>query len=62
MKTVRVTIEIDEWYPVYTLVSYGPYDFVAEIPKKKCKWLETTFKEFDKVQDYLRGLEDKDSE
>jgi len=62
MKTVKVAIDKTEWYPVYFFASYNIYDFVVEIPENKYEWLKTTFKEFNKAQSYLRGLEDKENE
>jgi len=62
MKTVKVAIDKTEWYPVYSFASYDIYDFIVEIPENKYEWLKTTFKKFNKAQDYLRGLEGKKSE
>ena len=50
----QVRIDSDEWYPVYFL-SNCDYGGFAEIPDDKLEWINKTFDEFDKVQDYLRN-------
>jgi len=62
MKTVKVAMIEDEWYPVYTFASSDFYDFIVEIPENKYEWLKTVFKAFEKAQDYLRHLRDKKNE
>jgi len=51
---VIIHIDWDEWYPVYFLSNekWGQVKNIS-IPKKKLEWIEKTFDEFDKVQDYL---------
>lgn len=55
---MQVYIDIDEWYPVYSIVENDYCSVIAEIPEDKLEWVNRVNKEFDEVQDYLRTLAD----
>ena len=63
---MKVKIQQDEWWPVYiySLVKegeyVGSYEKVIEIPQDKIEWLNRVKEEFDKGQDYLMELFDKE--
>ena len=59
---MKVNIDSDEWYPVYSIVTgedmYSNEVEIFEIPAAKVKQILRVFKEFSKVQDYLKKLEE----
>ena len=52
----QVVIDHDKWYPVYYLIPPKCHGGKAEIPADKLEWIEKTFVEFEKVQDYLKNM------
>lgn len=55
---MKVYIDNDEWYPVYSLTEREPggYKFgvEAEISEKDLKFIDKAFADFSKAQDILR--------
>jgi hypothetical protein len=56
---MKVNIDSDEWYPVYSIITGEDiYESeVIEIPDEKVKQIQKVFKEFQEIQEYLKKLD-----
>jgi hypothetical protein len=51
---MKINIERDDWYPVFIYSEEkDESEYGVDIPQDKYEWIEKTFIEFAKVQDYL---------
>ena len=65
MKTERMAIERDEWYPVYSLCKPEKYHEqsyeVFDIPVEMVRRWEACMKEFDELEEQLERIRDGES-